>query len=144
MINLLLALALSAHAATPKAAPKPAVRPDPRLLTPVTAGGSAVNYRLVRLDVPADSSAQIVVSLAKDGDACFDTSIIDWNKSLVNGKRYHSLNFDATRSQRGEGCPRRKAGQLGLHTVTLPPEKGGMHVVITYREGTEVTALIEK
>lgn len=144
MINFLLAAALSAHAATPKAAPKPAARPDPRVLTPVTAGGNAVNYRLVRLDVPADSSAQIVVSLTKDGSDCFDTSMLDANKSLVNGRRVVSLNFDATRSKRETGCPKRASGALALQTVTLPPEKGGMHVVITYREGTEVSALVEK
>lgn len=142
-ISLLVLLAVSTHAGAPKAAPVAKPGDAPQLLTPNTAGGNAINYRMIRLDVPADRTATIEVGLAKEGD-CFDTSIIDWNKGMAGTRRQHSLNFDATRSRRGEGCPKRESGQLGLHTVTLAPEKGGMHVVITYREGTEVKALITK
>jgi hypothetical protein len=63
----------------------------------------------------------------------------------LDGKRFHTINFDAGRSTYADGkqppgCPKRESGHLGMHTVDLPAEKGGMHVWITYREGQEVTA----
>ncbi len=119
----------------------------PKLLAPNEENGAPINYRMVRLEVPAGTAARIQVSLAPSGE-CFDTSIISWTKELVEGKRFQVLNFDAAvatvNGKKPEGCPRRKVNHGGLHTVDLPAEKGGMQVLITYREGEEVRATYAK
>lgn len=120
----------------------------PALLTPNSENGVPIVYRAARFDVPPGTAVRVEVSLAKDGAECFDTSIIDWHKEMVQGKRFHAINFDAARSttkgKRPDGCPKRESGRLGLHTVDLPAEKGPMHVSITYREGEEVRAIFGK
>lgn len=120
----------------------------PALLTPNSENGVPIVYRAARFDVPPGTAVRVEVSLAKDGTECFDTSIIDWHKEMVEGKRFHAINFDAARSKTSgkqpEGCPKRESERLGLHTVDLPAEKGPMHVSITYREGEEVRATFGK
>lgn len=117
----------------------------PKVLEPRSENGTPIVYRATRLDVPPGTAVRLQVSLAKDRTECFDTSIIDWHKELIDGRRFHTISFDAARSTPGggktaAGCPKRESGFLGLHTVDLPAEKGKMQVWITYREGEEVTA----
>lgn len=135
MIKLLLAVALSAHAADVY-----------KVIEPRNEEGKTIAYRMIRYEVPANTPARVQVSLAPGGD-CFDSSGITWTKGEVGEKKLHSINFDAwvapMNGKRPEGCPRRKVKNRdglagGLHTVDLPAEKGGIQVVITYRAGTEV------
>lgn len=135
MIKLLLAVALSAHAADVY-----------KVIEPRNEGGKMVEYRMIRYDVPPNTPARVQVSLAPVGD-CFDSSSIMWTKGEAGEKKLHSINFDPSvmlvNGKRPEGCPRRKVKNRdgiagGLHAVDLPAEKGGIQVVITYRAGTEV------
>lgn len=135
MIQLLLAAALSAHAADAY-----------KLLEPRSEDGKAVAYRMIRYDVPPNTPARIHVGLAPGKD-CFDTSAIHWTRGEAGEKKLHSINFDAWEApmngERPKGCERRKVKNRdgftgGLHYVDLPAEKGGIQVVITYRAGTEV------
>lgn len=135
MIQLLLAAALSAHAADAY-----------KVLEPRAEEGKTIAFRMIRYEVPPNTAARVQVSLAPGGD-CFDSSWINWTKGEVGEKKSHSINFDAwvapMNGKRPEGCDRRKVKNRdglygGLHTVDLPAEKGGIFVVITYRVGTEV------
>ena len=118
-----------------------------KLLAPNAEDGVPVNYRMIYLHVPPDTAARVEVELAEEGE-CFDTSIINWSKSMSGEKRVHALHFDARVSlidgKKPEGCPRRKINHGGLHTVDLPAEKGGMLAVIAYREGERVHATFGK
>lgn len=135
MIKLLLAAAVSVHAADAY-----------KLLEPESAKGKPVVYRMIRYDLPPNTAARVLVSLAKNGE-CFDNSVLTWTKGEAGERKVHSINFDALRSsssgKQPEGCPRRGMKNRdgvygGMHVVDLPAEKGGIHMVITYREGTEV------
>ncbi len=135
MIKLLLIAALSAHAADAY-----------KVLEPRAVDGKMIAYRMIRYDVPANTPARVLLSLAPVGD-CFDASGVTWTKGEAGEKKLHSINFDPwvllKNGKRPEGCPRRKEKNRdgvagGLHYMDLPAEKGGVQVVITYPVGTEV------
>lgn len=116
----------------------------PKLLEPFSEGGAPVNFRMIYLRVPPDTAARIDVELADEGP-CFDTSVINWSKSMAQDLRVHSLHFDARlgsgkEAKKSEPCARRKAKNGRMHTVDLPAEKGGILAVISYREGQRVRA----
>ena len=82
MIQLLLAAALSAHAADAY-----------KVLEPRAVDGKMIAYRMIRYEVPANTPARILLSLAPVGD-CFDASGVTWTKGEAGEKKLHSINFD--------------------------------------------------